>query len=308
MSAGFSEGRGESRGRDRLVPCRVAPQRRRATAPARLVAAALSAVVALVSLVALPQPPPALAQPAAEAPEARFSRAAEALGKGEHGAAIDELEALSDRGYLHPDASFNRGLAYAMRARARGAERPGDLGKAAAALEETLRLRPGDEGAERMLESVRAEITRRRARRAGDEIDVRPTLGRAFVGLLEERTWSLLALAASALFALGLALRKRQERRAHVAGSVLAPIAGVALAALAPTAYAAFVRRTETREAVVVVPDLYLQGEDGDAAPGPPIPEGALIEVGERQGERIHARAGSREGYVSLTSVRLLPP
>src|SRR5262245_61691995 len=41
-----------------------------------------------------------------ETPEL-FQRGTDALGRGEFGAAIDSFEALSDRGYVHPDASFD---------------------------------------------------------------------------------------------------------------------------------------------------------------------------------------------------------
>ena len=38
------------------------------------------------------------------------------------------IEALADQGFVHPDASYDRGLAYVMRYRAVAA-RPGDLGR-----------------------------------------------------------------------------------------------------------------------------------------------------------------------------------
>ena len=38
--------------------------------------------------------------------------------RGDYAAAIDVFEALADRGFVHPDASYDRGLAYALRARA----------------------------------------------------------------------------------------------------------------------------------------------------------------------------------------------
>src|SRR5262249_37593471 len=156
-----------------------------------------------------------------------FHQGAEAIDRGEFGAAIDAFEALSDRGYVHPDASFDRGLAYVMRVKAH-AERPGDLGRAAAAFEETLRMRPNDSDADALLDQVRAEVTRRRSRRAKDTVDVRPTLDRMLVGLAAETTWSALALAASVLLAVGLLLRRRSGN-AHVVGSVLVPTALLAL-------------------------------------------------------------------------------
>ena len=68
-----------------------------------------------------------------------FKKGAAALGRGEYAAAIDTFEALADQGFVHPDASYDRGIAYVMRFRARG-DKAGDLGRAAAAFEETLRM------------------------------------------------------------------------------------------------------------------------------------------------------------------------
>src|SRR5206468_2792148 len=126
--------------------------------PRRLAAALAFALAALF---------PCVLRAEGEAPEALFKRGAAALGKGEYGAAIDAFESLADQGFEHPDASYDRGLAYVMRVHAR-AERPGDLGRAAAAFEETLLLRPADRDADLALDRVRAEVTRRRARKSKD--------------------------------------------------------------------------------------------------------------------------------------------
>ena len=98
-----------------------------------------------------------------DTPSETFERGTAALERGAYGEAIAELESLADRGFVHADASFNRGLAYVGRARSLQAE-PGDLGRAAAALSETLALRPDDEEAEQALFAVRSEIGRRLSR------------------------------------------------------------------------------------------------------------------------------------------------
>src|SRR5206468_2291112 len=116
---------------------------------------------------------PAAARAEGDAPEKLFEKGAEALKHGEYAAAIDTFEALADQGFVHPDASYDRGLAYVMRYRAH-ADRAGDLGRAAAAFEETLLLRPGDADADAALDLVRAEVTRKRARRTKDAVDARP--------------------------------------------------------------------------------------------------------------------------------------
>lgn len=262
----------------------------------RFVGASVFALIALASIGASAQK---------EAPEAVFARAATALAKGEYGAAIDAYESLADTGFTHPDASYNRGVAYIARARAH-ADRPGDLGRAAAAFEETLLLRPSDADAERALDLVRAEVTRRRSRRAKDAVDVRPTLDRLVVGLASEEAWGAAAIAASFLLVLGLILRRRPAGPAHVAGSVLAPTALVALLALIPLTWKARDLRLTTRPGVIVAAEVYLTDETGRAKGGDPIPEAASVETSERLGSLIHVRWGATEGWVPAPTVRLL--
>lgn len=246
------------------------------------------------------------ASPIARADDATktFHDGVEALGRGEYEAAIDAFESLADRGFVHPDASFDRGLAYVARVKAH-ADHPGDLGRAAAGFQEALELRPGDRDADRALDAVRAEVTRRRSRRAKDAVDVRPTLDRVVVRLASEQTWGTLALVASMLFAVGLVLRRRKGA-AHVTGSVLAPAAGVAILLFAPLTYAARELSRTTRPGVVVVPELYLEDESGQSLGGDPVPEAASVEVGEHHGGLVAVRWGAREGFAPAGSVRVL--
>ncbi|AKT43538.1 hypothetical protein [Chondromyces crocatus] len=251
--------------------------------------------------------PPSSATAPAQAPEALFAEGANALASGDYAAAIDLFEALADRGFVHPDASYDRGLAYALRARAK-ADRPGDLGRAAAAFEETLHLRPGDIEAERALDTVRAEITRRRSRRAKDAVDVRPTLDRVVVGLASEQTWGLAALLASVFLAVGIRLRRQPTGHAHVAGSVLTPAALVALLILTPLALFARHLRLDTRPGVIVVQEAYLTDASGRTLGRDPVPEGASVEVGRREGSLIEVRWGASEGWIPASSVRIISP
>lgn len=291
----------------------------------------------LVALAALVLTPAALASEIAPADAALAEKAAASLANGEYGAAIDAFEALADRGVLHPDTSYNRGLAYLMRIRAR-AGKPGDLGRAAAAFEETKRLRPDDEDAERALDLVRAEVTRRRARKGTDSVDQRPTLDRLVTGLVSDRAWTIASVVASCLLALGLVLRRfdrpdasepvagkdAKDLRAtepaaaqklasgpahplRVAGSVLVIVGAVLLLVLAPIAWHARTLRLTTRPGVVVTTEAYLTDETGKAAGGDPIPEAAAVEIGDRKGGLVHVRWGAIEGWLPATSVRVLP-
>ncbi len=239
-----------------------------------------------------------------ESPEDLFGKGATALGHGEYGVAIDTFEALADQGFVHPDASYDRGIAYVMRYRAH-ADHPGDLGRAAAAFEEALLLRPGDHDADAALDLVRAEVTRKRAQKTRDAIDVRPTLDRVVVGLADEETWGFAALLASLLLAVGLVLRPRAGR-AHIAGSILTPTALVALLVLAPLAFAARSLRLSTRPGVVITAEVRLTDDQGHALSGEPVPEAASVEVGERRGALAHVRWGASEGWVPAADVRVL--
>lgn len=258
----------------------------------------------LALLLALAALAPGIARAGEQPPEETFKQGAEALKKGEYGAAIDTFEALADQGFLHPDASYDRGVAYVMRYRA-GAERAGDLGRAAAAFEEALLLHPGDHDADVALDLVRAEVTRRRARHAKDAVDVRPTLDRVLVGLAGEETWGLFAFAASLLLAAGMVLRPRPGR-AHIAGSILVPTAAVALLVFIPLAWGARSLRLRTRPGVVVAAEVHLSDAEGRAAGGDPVPEAASVEVGERRGGLVHIRWGATEGWVPAADVRTL--
>ena len=241
----------------------------------------------------------------AEDERALFDRGAAALAGGEFATAIDLFESLADRGFVHPDASYNRGVAYILRVRA-GADRPGDLGRAAAGFEESLLLRPGDGDAQLALDLVRAEVTRRRSRRAKESVDVRPTLDRALVGLASEQTWGMAAMAASALLVVGLLLRRRPAGPAHVAGSVLWPTSVVALCALVPLALGARHLRLRTQPGVIVAAEAYPADEPGASARGEAIPEAAIVETSERRGALLRVRHGGAVGWIPATSVRLL--
>src|SRR5262249_18518945 len=221
-----------------------------------------------------------------EKPEALFKRGVDALRDGAVNEAIDSFEALADRGFVHPDASFNRSLSYLGRVRG-GIERPGDAGRAAAALEETLSFRPDDREAESALELVRAEVARRRARNgSAADVESRPTLERAMLGIASELTWSILAALSSFLLTLGLVLRmiavardeaRIREGRAldfaregvlHLASQIAIPIGGACLLVFAGLAAGSRHLRLTTREGVVVAPEAHLVTERGTAGTG----------------------------------------
>jgi hypothetical protein len=254
-----------------------------------------------------------LAQPLAgqTSAEQTFTRGTRALERGAYSEAIAELESLSDRGFVHPDASYNRGLAYVGRARSLQAE-PGDLGRAAAALEEAAFLRAGDAEAEQALDVVRSEIARRLSRGGRAPVMARPSLGRAVATLVSESVWAAVAALGSVAAAVGLALQRFSTRySARLSGSVALGV-GLLLLVLgaALLASAGHLRRTST-PAVVVVERARILDEQGRpiaARPGEAdtVPEGALVHVSERRGGLSRMVWGSSEGWLIAGQMREL--
>ncbi|MEO6600770.1 MAG: hypothetical protein ABIQ16_12910 [Polyangiaceae bacterium] len=269
----------------------------------------LSLLVLLTLLASLA--PPARA---AESDSARdFATAREALKRGAYTEAIDTLELLADRGFVHPDASFNRAVAYVERARSSAAA-PGDLGRAAAALSEVLELRPGDEEAEVGLARIRAEISRRHSREGIAPVMARPSLGRAATSLLDEDIWAGIALAGSLLLTLGLGLRRFVlGTSAGLAGAIGIGVGAVLLASGAGLAAGARHFRRSSSPAVIVTEEARLLDGSGKplpqkrgAADSVTVPEGATVYVLERRPNLYRVEWGSSEGWVTPGQVRIL--
>jgi hypothetical protein len=268
------------------------------------------AVLAFAALLALPAPV------RAEPPESEFSKAVAALEQGAYGEAVDRLELLADRGFVHPDASFNRAVAYLGRARSpQGKE--GDLGRAVHALSETLLLRPDDRRAEAALAAVRREIARRHARTRGAALAARPRLGRAIATLLPEVVWGVAALAGALALALGIALRFIVKRPSYEVAAALAMGVGALVMIVGGLlSRAAFYFETRTTPAVVVAPTARLLDAIGRPLPlrqgaeGSAIPEGSDVYVLERQGGLVRVEWGNEEAWVVASQVRELsrPP
>ncbi|HEU4533928.1 MAG TPA: hypothetical protein VFS00_07415 [Polyangiaceae bacterium] len=274
-------------------------------APAAALVRRLAPAAALALCLA---PGTALAAPA-EGAEAVLARGAEALGRGAPREALELYEAYADGGGLHPDVSYSRGVAYLARARA-GDDRPGDLGRAAAAFEETLALRPGDADAAHALEATRSAVAHRRARGGkAIEIDAGPGAWAALVGLASEQTWALLAAAGSLSLSAGLvAWFRARARQARLGGALASALGALALALGAAFSLTARQARTRGERGVVIVPELRLTNEASLPLPGSPsLPEAAGVDVAERRGALVRVRWGKVEGWAPATSVKRLP-
>ena len=251
---------------------------------------------------------------AADADSARdFAAASDALKRGAYTEAIDTLELLADRGFVHPDASFNRAVAYVERARSSAAA-PGDLGRAAAALSEVLELRPNDDDAEVGLSRIRAEISRRHSREGVAPVMARPSLGRAATSLFDENAWAGIALVGCLLLTVGLALRRFVRRTsASLAGAIGIGLGAVLLIVGASMAAGARHFRLTSSPAVIVTEEARLLDESGKplpqkrgAADSMSVPEGATVYVLERRPSFFRVEWGSSEGWVTPGQVRIL--
>jgi hypothetical protein len=247
----------------------------------------------------------------AETPEQAYAAARSALSTGATNEAIDRLELLADQGVINADASLLRAAAYLSRADGSGAQ-PGDLGRAAAALTETLLLRPDDAQAERGLDAVQAEIARRHAKQQ-ESVAVRPRLSRAIAALLPEQLWATLAVLSSLAVALGVVTRRLASNSlARLTGMVAISVGAALALVFGSGAYAAEQFRTSSQLAVVVVPEARLTNELGRPLPSKrgadttTVPEGASVYVRERRDGRCLVEWGSTDGWLSLGDVRLL--
>ncbi len=271
----------------------------------RLGVRGLLALAALaLSAVAFAQSAPKNAS-AAQASE--FEQAARAIDQGAFGEAVDRLELLADRGFVHPDASFNRAVAYLGRARS-PQRQAGDLGRAAQSLSETLALRESDTQAQTLLDAVRAEIGKKRARTGGANLVARPRIARAIAGVLPETVWGIVATLGSLSLAVGIALRFR-ARDPGVPGALAIGIGAFLLVLGGALGFAArHFRRTST-PAVVVVDEARLLDESGRPLQGRTadshvVPEGADVVLLERRAGLARIEWGSTEGWVIGGQVR----
>jgi hypothetical protein len=257
---------------------------------------------------------PAQAQTLGAEGSALYAAATEALAKGAYTEALMHFELLADRGIVHPDVSFDRAVAYGHRARSPQA-RPGDLGRCAFALSETIALRPDDVEAKALLTRVDQELSRARSRRGNPSLLARPRLTRALIGLLPENVWAVCAAISSLTTTLGLLYRFGSARpRRRLAGAVTAWLGAALLGLTSFGLLYARHQRHETRQGVVVSTDARLL--DATAAPlsigrraseDQSIPEGAQIVVTGRTDRLLEVEWGSIKAYVSPSDVQLLP-
>lgn len=244
-----------------------------------------------------------------------------ALERGAFSEAIAQLELWSDQGVVHPDLSFDRGVAYLGRAES-PARRRADLGQAVAAFEEAAWLEPNDDEAAHIVERIRTELVEHRDKRANDGVVARPRLSRALLDLIGENVWAGLGALGALVLSLGLALRLAANRhRARLAGGIAAVI-GLVLAVLgASLAFVGQRLRGSTSPAVVIVEQARLHDGEGRpiaAARGAStlgeasdrVPEGTLVHVSGSRGSLVQIEWGDGEAWLDARELRRLaaPP
>ncbi len=231
--------------------------------------------------------------------------AAAAIKEGRLDDAIAALESLADQGVVGSGVAYDRGLAYALRARS-GRGMSGDLGRAVHGFEETLRRDPHDGAAQKVLEELRREIAARDAHASGKAEEVgAPPAWRAVVVALPGNAWVALALAASLVLCVGLVMRPRLPRGSRLAASTASIVA--LLIALTATGLGLAARhlRSTLREAVVVAPHATALPEGG----GNPIEldEGARVDVVEERATSTRIRTERGDGWAPRDALRMLP-
>lgn len=242
--------------------------------------------------------------------DALFREGVASLDAGRPAQAIANFEALADRGVTDATASYDRGLAYAMRVRV-GGEVPGDLGRAAHGFEEARALTSDPslaKDAAAALGVIRTEVARRRAR-AGEPVEIDPGVPalRVAARLLEEETWFWIAAVASLLIAAGFGARAWSgARRVRIAGVVVAGASSLVLAASAGLAWKARSDRLHLHEAVVVAPAARPCDAHGIAITGAtPLPEAARVELlDDERGSFSRVRFGATETWVPSSTLR----
>lgn len=243
---------------------------------------------------------------ALDSPNEVITRANDACDRGAVRECIEVFEAFADAGGQHPDVSFNRGLAYLARVR-KGDAKPGDLGRAAAAFDEALLLRPNDEQAERALELIRGQVAKRAARNGADvEVSVGPPPARALAQLVSETTWAVGALVGSIVLTISLIARKLASVPIKLAGNIGSALGLViALTMGAMTALASHERHA-VGIGVVIAPEARLLDDRGAPQGVPALPEAARVDVIERKGASVRVRWGQRAGLVPLQQIKIL--
>jgi tetratricopeptide (TPR) repeat protein len=245
--------------------------------------------LALASLVVLV---PALAS-AQDTLAGSFADANAAYARGEFEVAARGYERLVESGVEDGDVFYDLGLSYA---------RLGQHGRAVAAFERALSVRPGDAEALAALESSRGILGRRRAEREGEAyVDAGPPTLEGLYGWASENTLAVLLLLFEALLALALgSLFFVKAERPRIALGIIAPVSALGLA-FAAVGLSARTGALDPGAAAIVVREgaPMREGPSGDASVRHEALEGERVYVTAEDGDFSRIQAGSRAGWIA---------
>ena len=240
-----------------------------------------------------------------------FAAGVKALEEEKPNDAVASFEALADRGVVDATASYDRGLAYALRVRA-NAEQPGDLGRAAHGFEEARMLTNDAKlaaDAQTALAMVRSEVSRRKARE-GVTVDMEQHASpwRTLTRTLGENTWAALAIGAAIALGVGLFARwLAKASRARAAAAIVIAVSAPVMIVTAALARSARSDRLYLREAIVVSPSARPSDAHGIVLPqAKPLPEAARVEIVGENGAWTEFRWGTLDAWVPAQTLRPL--
>ncbi len=226
-----------------------------------------------------------------------FTEANAAYARGDYEVAAVAYERLVEAGVEDADVFYDLGLAHARR---------GAHGRAIAAFERSLRVRPGDAEVLSALEASRGTLGRRRADREGEALveSGAPTLGSLF-GWASEDLLSILVLLFEALLILSLiGLFFTKAERGRIALGVTAPVAALLLAATAVGLVARTGAMDPGPSAIVVREGAPMrEGPSSDASERHEALEGERVYVTGRDGAFLRIEAGTRVGWIAESDV-----
>jgi tetratricopeptide (TPR) repeat protein len=216
------------------------------------------------------------ARAGADTLEERFAAANEAYFRGDVGAAAQGYERLVELGVRDADVFYNLGTAYA---------RQGQYGRAIAAFERALRVRPGDADARAALDRSRALVARSRADREGEAVveSGSPLVEVIFGGMSTDGLAVAVLLFDLLFFGVLMALRLVRHDRVRLGLGIAAPLLGLGLA-------------------FVVLGLSVRSGLFEEGTPAIVVREGASVREGPRPDARERHRA--REGERASVSER----
>lgn len=234
-----------------------------------------------------------------------MSDVAVAIKEGRLDDAIALVEQLGDQGTVGASLAFDRGIAYALRARS-GRGLAGDYGRAAHAFEEALRRDPHDGEARRVLDEIRREIAARDAQAAGkaEELAAQPAY-RAVLVALPGDGWAALAIVSSLVLSVALFMRPRLTRGGRLAASTTAVVAAIVMIGMSALGLGSRWLRANVREAVVISPRAAATSDDGAPID---LDEGMRVDVLEERATSTMIRTDKGIGWAPRDALRPLPP